>query len=150
MVFKVRIIFRLAEYADGTDVNNPALANEWYEYVFDALPMLFALIILNIFHPGRALVGPDSNFPKLSRKQKKELKRQKKQEKIDRKMMKKNGKIDYTSSMTSNSMDVPFTSLGPQEQGNSPYYQQDSHYYQQDPNYPQQDSRIPAHATYRR
>jgi hypothetical protein len=31
--------------------------------------MLFALVILNIFHPGRVMAGPDSDIP--SRKERK-------------------------------------------------------------------------------
>lgn len=36
--------------------------------------MLFALVTLNVFHPGRNLQGPDSKLPKLSRAEKKALK----------------------------------------------------------------------------
>lgn len=71
---KVRIIFRIAQYARGTDPNNPVLSHEVYEYVFDAVPMLLALVALNLFHPGRNLQGPDSKLPKLSRAEKKALK----------------------------------------------------------------------------
>ncbi|KAK9318815.1 RTA1 like protein-domain-containing protein [Lipomyces orientalis] len=41
----IRIIFRLCQYARGTDPSNPVLTHEVYEYVFDALPMFFALVI---------------------------------------------------------------------------------------------------------
>lgn len=71
----VRIVFRLAQYARGTNPDNAALSNEWFEYVWDAAPMLFALVILNVIHPGRVLQGPDSDFPRVSRKEKKERKR---------------------------------------------------------------------------
>ncbi|KAH8703307.1 RTA1 like protein-domain-containing protein [Talaromyces proteolyticus] len=81
----IRIIFRLAEYARGTDVNNPVLTHEAYVYVFDATPMFLALVALNILHPGRILSGPDASWPRLSRKEKKELKRQRKAEKKARK-----------------------------------------------------------------
>ena len=43
--------------------------------------MMVALLILAIFHPGRYLVGPDSEFPKISRKEKKALKIARKEEK---------------------------------------------------------------------
>ncbi|KAK9369491.1 RTA1 like protein-domain-containing protein [Lipomyces kononenkoae] len=77
----IRIIFRLAEYARGTDTSNPVLTHEFYEYVFDALPMFFALVILNVIHPGRVLLGPDSEFPKVSREEKKRIKNDKKEAK---------------------------------------------------------------------
>ncbi|KAL2840670.1 RTA1 like protein-domain-containing protein [Aspergillus pseudoustus] len=80
-LISVRIIFRLAQYARGTDVNNPALRYEWFEYVWDAAPMFLALVILNLVHPGRVLRGPDSEFPRLSRREKKQLKREKKEAK---------------------------------------------------------------------
>jgi hypothetical protein len=50
---------------------------------------LIALVLLNIMHPGFVLRGPDSEFPKLSRKEKKALKQQKKQEKKQAKETKK-------------------------------------------------------------
>ncbi|KAL4865734.1 hypothetical protein BDV12DRAFT_199813 [Aspergillus spectabilis] len=96
----VRIVFRLAQYAQGTDPNNPALSNEWYEYVWDAAPMFIALVILNIIHPGRVLQGPDSEFPRVSRKEKKQRKREKEEAKLaekearkERRRHKKHGSI---------------------------------------------------------
>jgi hypothetical protein len=59
----VRIIFRLAEFSAGTGMNNPLPYHEFYTYVFDALPMFFALVVWNISHPGRILQGPDSVMP---------------------------------------------------------------------------------------
>ena len=41
--------------------------------------MLVAISLLCLVHPGRILVGPESEFPRLSPKEKKELKRQKKE-----------------------------------------------------------------------
>ncbi|KAL3459286.1 RTA1 like protein-domain-containing protein [Aspergillus heterothallicus] len=78
-LISVRIIFRLAQYARGTDTDNPALLYEWFEYVWDAAPMFLALVILNVVHPGRVLRGPESEFPRLSRKEKKQRKREKKE-----------------------------------------------------------------------
>jgi hypothetical protein len=46
--------------------------------------MFLALISYHIYHPGRALVGPDSEYPKLSKEEKdsgKEEKAAKKEEK---------------------------------------------------------------------
>ncbi|KAJ5301175.1 uncharacterized protein N7443_006177 [Penicillium atrosanguineum] len=77
----VRIIFRIAQYAQGTSTSNQILTHEVYEYVFDAVPMFLALIVLNVFHPGRILQGPDSKFIKLTRAEKKEKKRTARMEK---------------------------------------------------------------------
>jgi hypothetical protein len=54
--------------------------------------MLLALVLMNIMHPGLVLRGPDSDFPHLTRKEKKALKQQKKQEKAQRKADKKSRK----------------------------------------------------------
>jgi RTA1 like protein len=77
-----RIIYRLCEFSAGIDPNtNPLPYHEWYFYVFDATPMFFALVLMNLAHPGRILVGPDSEFPKgKSRKEKREAKKAKKEE----------------------------------------------------------------------
>jgi hypothetical protein len=52
-------------------------------YVLDATPMFLAVVLLNIFHPGRVLVGPESKFPsrKERKREKKVLKMQKKERK---------------------------------------------------------------------
>ncbi|KAJ6078623.1 hypothetical protein N7467_008376 [Penicillium canescens] len=97
----IRIIFRIGQYAQGTSTKNPVLTHEEYEYVFDAVPMLFGLIALNIFHPGRILQGPDSSFPKKSRAEKKELKAQKKAIKMEKKMEKKRLKQNARSPIVS-------------------------------------------------
>ncbi|KAL2799382.1 RTA1 like protein-domain-containing protein [Aspergillus keveii] len=88
----VRIVFRLAQYARGTDVDNPALRYEWFEYVWDAAPMFVALVVLNVIHPGRVLSGDDSEFPRVSRVEKKRLKREKKEIKAAEKEAKKQRK----------------------------------------------------------
>lgn len=97
--FKVRIIFRLVEFIPGANHNNPLLTNEVYAWCLDALPVMLGLVLLNIIHPGLVLRGPDSEFPSLSRAEKKEMKKQKKEEKrqekearIQRKMNKKAGR----------------------------------------------------------
>lgn len=83
----VRIIFRLAQYARGYDANNPVLRNEAFEYVLDAAPMFLALLALNVFHPGHILQGPRSDFPRLTRGEKKILKQQKKERSVERKRL---------------------------------------------------------------
>lgn len=72
----------------------------------DALPMLIAIVLMNIVHPGRILQGEGSEFPKgLTRKEMKEAKRIEKEEKKaakeakqalkeERKMKKMVGSID--------------------------------------------------------
>jgi hypothetical protein len=83
------------EFSAGIDPNsNPLPFHEWYFYVFDATPMLFALTLMNLVHPGRILVGTGSEFPKgPSRKEKREAKRAKKDtaraRKAERRMAKK-------------------------------------------------------------
>ncbi|KAJ5222236.1 uncharacterized protein N7469_008476 [Penicillium citrinum] len=76
----IRIAFRLAEYSHGTSADEPTNTHEWYQYVFDALPMFFAVIVFNIFHPGRILQGPDGGF----RHAKKIAKMEKKQKKFQK------------------------------------------------------------------
>lgn len=75
----MRIIYRLVEYAAGTSNSNPLPNHEVYMYVLDALPMCIAIYLVSITHPGQSLVGPESEFPKLTRKQKKEAKLAKKE-----------------------------------------------------------------------
>jgi hypothetical protein len=59
----IRIFYRLAEFSNGTDEKNPLPFHEAYAYVFDAMPMFFAIIIWNISHPGRILQGQDAVMP---------------------------------------------------------------------------------------
>lgn len=54
--------------------------------------MLLGLILLNIIHPGLVLRGPESEFPTVSRAEKKEAKRQKKEAKKQEKEAKKSAK----------------------------------------------------------
>ncbi|OCK73134.1 hypothetical protein K432DRAFT_254932, partial [Lepidopterella palustris CBS 459.81] len=87
-LISMRIIYRLIEYSRGLNTNNPLPFHEAYMYVLDVMPMFTALIILNVWHPGRVLVGPDSSFPKLTRKEKKALKAEKKAIKAEKKAQK--------------------------------------------------------------
>ncbi|MCJ1403349.1 hypothetical protein MMC11_006572 [Xylographa trunciseda] len=64
-LISVRIFFRLIEFSAGTDSSNPLPYHEVYFYAFDAVPMLLALTTMNIVHPGRVLVGPDSELPRV-------------------------------------------------------------------------------------
>ncbi|KAL8636422.1 MAG: hypothetical protein Q9228_006179 [Teloschistes exilis] len=51
----------LIEYASGLDSSIPN--HEVYQYIFDTLPMLFALVVYNVIHPGRIMPGKESDFP---------------------------------------------------------------------------------------
>ena len=65
----IRIVFRLIEYANGVKSGIPR--HEAYQYVFDSSMMLFALVLLNVVHPGRIMPGKESDFP--SRKERKRV-----------------------------------------------------------------------------
>ncbi|KAB2575108.1 Rta1 domain protein [Lasiodiplodia theobromae] len=72
----VRIIYRICEFAGGVKPSNPIPFHEEYSYSLDAFPMMVAILLLAVFHPGRFLVGPESEFPKMSRKEKKAAKKE--------------------------------------------------------------------------
>lgn len=91
----MRIIFRLVEFGPGIDTDNPILSNEGFPLGLDAFPMLLALTLLNIVHPGSVLRGPESEFPRMSRKEKKALKKAKKEEKKQRRAEKKMSKSGH-------------------------------------------------------
>jgi RTA1 like protein len=80
--------------------NNPILRSENYTFVLDGFPMLLALLLLNVMHPGLVLRGPESEFAKLTRKEKKMMKQEKKKQKrmaIEEKRQRKmNGKYGQT------------------------------------------------------
>ena len=57
----------MIEWANGVDSGIPQ--HEAYQYVFDSSMMLFALVLLNIVHPGRIMPGKECDFP--SRKERK-------------------------------------------------------------------------------
>ncbi|KAL4871669.1 RTA1 like protein-domain-containing protein [Aspergillus spectabilis] len=59
----IRIIFRLVEFSRGDDISNPVLTHEWFIYVFDAVPMCFAIAVWNVAHPGAVIRGPDAKMP---------------------------------------------------------------------------------------
>ena len=88
---QIRIIYRLVEYAGGFDSYIPN--HEWLPYVFDAVPMLTALLLLNVFHVGKYLVGPESEFPKFTRAEKKARKQQEKADSAAKKAAKKEEKL---------------------------------------------------------
>lgn len=97
---KVRIIFRLIELGPGVSRDNPILTNENYAFGLDALPMLVALVLLNIMHPGLVLRGQDSEFPRLSKKEKKTLKQERKDAERVLKEEKRRAKSSHMSGRT--------------------------------------------------
>jgi len=78
-----RIIFRILEFASPSDSTLYRTINthEYFIFVFDSTPMFLALLSFNIFHPGKTLHGPDSEYPKLTKEEKKSAKEQKRMEK---------------------------------------------------------------------
>jgi len=66
-----RIIFRLIEYSSG--INSTIPQHEEYQYIFDSTLMFIALVLFNVFHPGRMMPGKESNWPK--RKERKAMKK---------------------------------------------------------------------------
>ncbi|RMJ25836.1 RTA1 domain-containing protein [Aspergillus sp. HF37] len=85
ILISTRIIFRLVEFSQGITDANAIRRHEAYPYCLDALPMFTALVLLNVFHPGRVLCGPFSDFPRLSRAEKKRLRQEKREMKDSRK-----------------------------------------------------------------
>ena len=63
----MRIVFRICEYSSGLHSTIPN--HEAYQYCLDSLPMLLALVALNVVHPGRIMPGKKSDIP--SRKERK-------------------------------------------------------------------------------
>ncbi len=60
---QVRIIFRFVEFSGGVSSTNPILSHEAYQLCLDALPMVIALVVLNVVHPGLVLKGRESSYP---------------------------------------------------------------------------------------
>lgn len=82
----------MVEFAGGEDPStNSVPFHEAYSYALDAFPILAALLILAIWHPGRVLQGENSDF-RLVREEKKAAKMERKREKKEKKMEKKEKK----------------------------------------------------------
>ncbi|KAK6076447.1 RTA1 domain-containing protein [Seiridium cupressi] len=95
----IRIIYRISEFAGGITPSNPVPFHEEYSYVLDCFPMMLALLILAVWHPGRFLVGSASEFPKVSKSEKKQAKAERKAAKKSRKHS-KGGKADIPGHIT--------------------------------------------------
>lgn len=110
---QVRITYRLAEFLIPFD-HNPLFDTEIYMYVLDAVPMFLALVALNIVHPGRVLVGPESNY----RQGKKQLKAERKAAKKAAKARKKGGVDDSSDEEEASMIGMNSHTQGT---GDSPY-----------------------------
>ncbi|KDQ51946.1 hypothetical protein JAAARDRAFT_40566 [Jaapia argillacea MUCL 33604] len=64
----IRICYRLAEFSSG--IINTLTTHEAFFYCLEAVPMFSALLLYNIWHPGRVLIGAESEFPKKEKKAK--------------------------------------------------------------------------------
>ena len=81
----LRNIYRLIEYAMGGVNGNTITRHEWWMYVFDAAPMLAALLALAVYHPGLVLQGERSDFKAEDQKIKQAKKDRKMQSKAEKK-----------------------------------------------------------------
>ena len=61
------------------------LFNEAFVYALDATPVFLTLLLLSVMHSGHVLVGPGSDFPRLSRKGGDVLKQEKNTRKQEKK-----------------------------------------------------------------
>jgi len=78
-----RILFRILEFASPSDstIYRTINTHEYFIYIFDITPMFLALFVFNVFHPGKTLQGPDSEYPKLTKEEKRQAKERRRVEK---------------------------------------------------------------------
>ena len=62
LAITVRIVFQLVKFANGFSDNKPIPHEESWFYLFETVPMFTSILIWNIVHPGRLLVGPDAEL----------------------------------------------------------------------------------------
>lgn len=53
MLILIRSIFRMIEYAGGND--GYLMSHEAFSYVFDAMLMFFAMVVISVLHPSKVL-----------------------------------------------------------------------------------------------
>lgn len=63
LAITIRIVYRLIEFSAGLGESNPLPKNEPLLYVLEATPMFLAILVWNIFHPGRFIYGDDAKIP---------------------------------------------------------------------------------------
>lgn len=111
----IRIIYRLVEYSGGMDTT--IATSEAAFYCLEAAPMIIALVIFNLVHPGMVLVGEGSEFPKKVKKSKKDKKKEK-EERSHSRRWKKVAERDLESGSGSDAEDIRLRdSLGRSEGG---------------------------------
>ncbi|OJD15786.1 hypothetical protein AJ78_04004 [Emergomyces pasteurianus Ep9510] len=76
ILITIRIIYRLIEFSSGLEKG--LATSETAFYCLEAVPMIFGIALFHVVHPGIALVGPESEFPKKQKKDKKKKKQDKK------------------------------------------------------------------------
>ncbi|KAG9233890.1 RTA1 like protein-domain-containing protein [Amylocarpus encephaloides] len=71
----IRIIYRMLEFAGDfqSKLTQELWNHEVYQYVLDAVPMLLALITMNVVHPGTIIPGDKSTFKQFTPMQNEEL-----------------------------------------------------------------------------
>jgi hypothetical protein len=98
-LISMRIVFRLFEFSGGMDPSKNKLPFvEGYALGLDAVPMLLALLVLAVVHPGLVLRGEESEFPsrkvrKAERKEKKKAKKEEKRVRKEEREMRKQGDL---------------------------------------------------------
>lgn len=63
LAITIRIVYRLVEFSAGLGISNPLPKNEPLLYILESTPMFLAILVWNIFHPGRYMYGDDANLP---------------------------------------------------------------------------------------
>ncbi|GMF75042.1 unnamed protein product [Aspergillus oryzae] len=77
-----RIVYRLIEFANPNQAGKTVLSTkEAPFYILECVPIFIGMMLWNVLHPGRMMPGPDSEFPKLSRSEKKQMKQEAKEAK---------------------------------------------------------------------
>ncbi|KAH9229878.1 hypothetical protein COL26b_001361 [Colletotrichum chrysophilum] len=61
----VRIVYRLVEFSSGNGVDNQLITREGYFYALEAVPMVLAIGVFNVVHPGARMDGPGAEMPGL-------------------------------------------------------------------------------------
>lgn len=56
------MVFRLVELGWGAEASSPILADEAYQLGLDALPMVVALVVVNVVHPAAVLKGEGGSY----------------------------------------------------------------------------------------
>lgn len=72
-----RVIFRIVEFSGGkgSSLNNTINSHEYFIYIFDSVPMFLAMALMNFWHPGHILKGPESEWKNANKKQKRHRRR---------------------------------------------------------------------------